>query len=508
MTDTPKRGKHFAPIESQRDDRTVSEGAGSTRCPIVSTILIGFPFAIATVLGYGIDAFGDSHFSSPLTWAIIAGIAIPACIVLLLLRRLFAWIRAVYAERPVIPVEDAAHDWFLYAVAIFACYIPMFLIFFPGIMGYDTGHQINQLLGTDVLNTHHPVLHTLLITALFKGSFDLFGTSTWGAAAYSLGQMLLCAVGFGWVSSEVGRLTRSRGTGWAAVAWFGLNPINSILAVSCTKDPIFSVAFAILFCLLIRVLVEDGELGWKDEAKLFGAALFALLFRNNMLHALVVFILLVLVAALAMHGSAGSAIRIRSMLVPLIAAGAVYLVIVGPVYTAAGVDRSTDEREMLSVPLQALARTATVGDGVLSEEQLEFIETLIPDYQRYKPGLSDSVKRTLDREYLLENPQHCLDMYLAIGWENPRIYVEAFLQNTHLAWYPGAKGGRFQGWNYHPYLETTNTEWRFEGVEEYYVPTQSLIPVAYRLAHRAVRACVWERIPVLAQLMCSGLPLW
>ena len=56
--------------------------------------------------------------------------------------------------------------WFIMAVVIFACWVPIFLSFFPGIVSIDSAVQIRQAIGEGIMSNWHPILYTLFITLL------------------------------------------------------------------------------------------------------------------------------------------------------------------------------------------------------------------------------------------------------------------------------------------------------------------------------------------------------
>lgn len=84
---------------------------------------------------------------------------------------------------------------------------------------------------------------------------------------------------------------------------------------------------------------------------------------------------------------------------------AAVVMVTGPVYTAAGVEKHSEES--LSIPLQQLA-AAVVYDGNMSEAEREVVDTILPleDYRNvYQPGIVDVIKwnEDFDVEYVRGN---------------------------------------------------------------------------------------------------------
>ena len=79
-------------------------------------------------------------------------------------------------------------SFFLTAVAIFLCYVPVFLAVYPGFFVYDAQDELMQVI-TRNFSTHHPLLHVLLLGGIIPLVYKITGSYNLGIACYTLFQM-------------------------------------------------------------------------------------------------------------------------------------------------------------------------------------------------------------------------------------------------------------------------------------------------------------------------------
>ena len=101
------------------------------------------------------------------------------------------------------------------------CYLPMFVIMYPGIMGYDSPYQMTQAL-SGKYSTHHPLLHTLML-GFFGRMNAVMGSFSRAMALYTLTQMSLLAFFFSRACVSIARFAGRRA---AVMAWAFLRCIR------------------------------------------------------------------------------------------------------------------------------------------------------------------------------------------------------------------------------------------------------------------------------------------
>lgn len=497
--------------------------------PSIGVIVLGCAMGLAIALGSNFAAAGDglkdigySKILDPGTWIVWA---FSALFCTLAIWGLYAVLDVWRASRQnslgrFAHVERATRvspkRWLLAAVIIFLLWLPVWLIFFPGLFVYDTLSQLSQILGGAGLNTQHPPLHTLFVSLTVGLGYWISGSAVVGGAFYAATQMALCAAAYGWLCAEIERITSRKWPFVAAILWFGVCPLNSILAISCTKDVLFSASFSVFVAWLGRFasgLSLGEKQGFRVCVPLFSFGLLASLLRNNMAIALLAFILVLVVMCLVVvrkgAGSLARAMTKRAIL-PLVAVMVAYFVISGPVFRVLGIQSTTGTRETLSVPAQQLARVAVLG-GELSEQDKEFIAAVYPDYDEYLPGIADPVKGTFNLDYFNSNKIYFFSEYIKIGLKNPLAYLDAWLDMSHRGWFPEAIGGTQDAWGWHPYLDMhVDGQDMFEryGVGWLFVPDSSVAPDTRKWLTDFIAAKPWERVPVLRDLMSTGSAIW
>ena len=93
--------------------------------------------------------------------------------------------------------EKAAEKPFRTGLAfllIVACYVPIFLIYYPGTFAYDTQVQAEQVV-YHAYTQFHPLAHTLFLGACLS-LFEALGSLEKCAAVYSIIQVIILGGGF------------------------------------------------------------------------------------------------------------------------------------------------------------------------------------------------------------------------------------------------------------------------------------------------------------------------
>lgn len=321
------------------------------------------------------------------------------------------------------------------ACILFAAYIPYLLVWWPGLIFGDSLSSIGQAVGWYEYSNHHPFAYTLFIKACFSVA-HVFGLSnTFACALYSVVQMALMALGFATLIQWTMQRSRCRGI-WRVplVALFALPPYIATYAIAMLKDPLFSLALALLCILLFDFVASSGDIAAKSKAWLPAIVcclLIVLFFRSNG-----IFVVALVAVAFAAYSLRVSNARRHSVPLFGLLCGGVLLtfLITGPVYSALGIQK-TEAVEALGIPLNQMARVVAVG-GDMSEEDAEYMNELLPlDQYRdvYAPTCVDSLKwndgfntQALDDRFWV----HWASMLL----KNPRAYFEAWELQTIGYW--------------------------------------------------------------------------
>ncbi len=320
---------------------------------------------------------------------------------------------------------------FLCVGVLLICWLPTFLSIVPGVFSYDAYAEWEQVK-TGMITSHHPVVHVLLVGGLLEGFYRLTGSYNVGIGIYTALQMFFVAN----VLALTVLFLKKRGISpWGrllTLIFYGLSPVIQLFSICTTKDVIFS-AFELLLLLLVLVFMGDRDRFFTDgkvQAGFVAAAFGTMIFRNNGLY-----IVLLLLALLLFF------CRKYWKRYVLLALGILLLygIYVGPVYRIFSVSPGGIE-EMLSVPIQQMARVYHYDYASLPQEDLQLLYQVLPqeNLQAYKPTVADPVKCGFNREGFAQNRKQLLGLWIRWGASHPLSYINSFLVGTVDFWYPGA----------------------------------------------------------------------
>lgn len=308
------------------------------------------------------------------------------------------------------------------------CWTPILLASWPGYFCYDVGSDYLAEWGqfeSGQLNSHHPVLHTLLLGTIINIGRNLRDFNT-GIALFTILQALFIAGVFTYM---IFWLKRNGGKGpllGFSVAYLALNPLVSMFVLCSTKDTLFS-ACAVLLCLLIYTMLSNKhkkQYGIRDLLPFGVVAFFICTLRVNALYVFILF-----VPALLLFSRKDSRIRLLSTCAAVLLACFVWFV---PVSQALNVEASFLQRvNAFSIPSQQLAYVTT--RGTLSEDEKRFLENHHYQYpQEYAEDLADVARASLLEVKTID----IIKIWFAVGIQHPVEYIHAFLLQTQAAWNP------------------------------------------------------------------------
>ena len=319
-------------------------------------------------------------------------------------------------------------------LAVFACWIPVFLAYYPAVMAYDFHRQsIEAAKGFVWFNSYQPLAHTWLIWVALQigkavGSYEI------GMACYSMFQMLVFAVACGYSAVTVYRLTHKKWLVTVLVLFYGLSPFMSIMAISVTKDIMFSA----LFLIFISLLVERTFLSNPRKQRIIDIlwvleGIVMMLFRNNAIYAVAVFAVVYL-----LFGVRKQKLKMLMLCLCLVIGGKGAL---EGMQIVIGTEGRGSKVEMYSIPIQQFSRVGYYLGSELDAETYALLDRYIPAeyWVRYNPALADSVKAyvgayVFNDTWKNEIPQ-MLRAWVQIGLKYPNEYIDAFLMVNSGYWF-------------------------------------------------------------------------
>lgn len=374
---------------------------------------------------------------------------------------------------------------------IFCCYVPMFLIEYPGSFTYDTQTQTLQIASGEY-DMFHPLVHTLLLRMCLS-AYPIFQSFERCALLYTLIQMTLVSACFARSCASLSR-SCSRRAACLAVAFFCLFPYHMVFASNCTKDVLFSAFFA-LFMTRCLEAVRGKRVSFRLGAELTISGALACLLRNNMIYALAVWLLVLLLCGRGMR---------RIGLCALLAA-VLCLGVNEGLCRLTGTARG-NVREMLCVPMQQLSRAWRDAPQSFTGQEREAMDAFFLDqgYLRYDPTLADPVKYTFNTEAFEEDPMRFARLWLSVGVKCPAVYLDAFLNTALPFLYPYE--------TYHSSALYIETGLNSGVLTEPFGQEPIVQPGRFRTLRAYLDQNIWSTgaagIPLLRWVFNAGLTIW
>lgn len=305
-------------------------------------------------------------------------------------------------------------------------WIPAIIRNSPGILIGDSYNILYQAIGEEPLATHHPIVYTLIV----KLCMSLSGNVDTGIAIATVVSVLTCLFLLAYVVYYMISRKWDYRIVLFTLALFLFYPSVKMFAITINKDMIFAAFVGVYLCALIEMLT--GQLNRGNKWLLFLSALGVVLFRKNGVY-LVLFTAIAF-AFLKMEKKAKIFILAALMSTVLING-----VIEGPVCSYFGVIKGSP-REMLSLPLQQMARIARDEHGKEGIREREEIYTFFKDganlKKLYNPLISDPVKDYFSESKYEGREKDFAKLAVRLFFMYPETSLEAYFCQSFGYWYP------------------------------------------------------------------------
>ena len=402
---------------------------------------IGFWFVFCCITGHELAVKGNIIWNSGWTVKLLAGSLVLGtilgsllCVILLKIEYVAEnkWKRSKSSWQ----LPGAGKLFWISWLCTGLCWFPGYLAYYPGICAYDFTIQLGQITSHQY-NEHHPLIHTLLME-LFIDMGSALGNATFGMAMYTLLQLvLLSAVLAGGIALL--RAKNVKGSVLILLQMFCcFFPFHWYMSITATKDTFFT-AFMVLQLLMLCGLVEkchneggsckEGAVGkvvnirWFDRWDLgyLAASVLMILFRNNGRYAMLVLAAFLLLAVLFGKKERKLWLKLFGETFVAILIGSALL---SAIFSWTGAQQG-DRREMLSMPIQQLARCMVYhgGIGVVPEDDNTMAEAdkalinefiLNEAYRDYRPDIADPVKRNTNTYVFVYKMKEFLTLFMMI----------------------------------------------------------------------------------------------
>ncbi len=418
-----------------------------------------------------------------------------------------------------------------YWLLLFLCQIPVLLAEYPGFFVYDATDEFVQVQ-TRVFTTHHPLFHELSMGGIILAVHKVTGSYNAGIFLYLLLQALVITCVFAYVLLYLKTAGFSRWIRIITGAFYGVFPTIVMYTLCSCKDGLFS-AFLILFSLELLQLLDcpvEFFQSRRHKAILVISGALLMLLRNNGFYAYLVFLpfgIGILFGRLSKvksginrsareKGNAQSSnnrenansnrvkIAHASLLIlPVIG----YLLVNQLLITATGATGG-EHQEMLTVPIQQLARTYQADPEDFTEEEKEILFSYISEegLSHYTPRISDITKSYFNNNSYDEDSASFWHLWLQKGKEHPMSYVNAWLLTSYGFWYPGAVINVYSGNEMYTFTYTESSYFGYE--VEPPGERHSLIPAIDRFYRKLSLEKFQQEIPIIHLFFAPAFWFW
>ena len=365
-------------------------------------------------------------------------------------------------------------------------------------MPFDTMAQISQGTFCEPLSDNNPMFLSLLIGAFARFGGAVFGSMYLGIEIFAIVQMCLLAFAAAYALFLLQSWKAPQTLIYISLAFYALHPFIGAYAFTPIKD-VWIASFILLYMLFLFDKAVNGDELRLSPKKILALAAFILGMLLSKKTGSAIFLFSLPFAIFLFKGE-----RIKFAAVS-ISVFAIFQLMQSFMFCFAKVSEG-ELREMLSAPLQQVARTVSKYESELSGDERQAIGEILPlnDIPRlYNPALSDPIKSKLRADVFAADKIKYAKLWLKLATKYPLTYLESFMLGTIGYWYPDVIYGTIA---HDSYMETLQ---RFKSEGRPYCdanpPEQSKTFFMARL-YKAIYAA--KTIPLLSLLFSIGFFFW
>lgn len=462
-------------------------------------------FTTAMLFGVRLDAVGNVDFKD---WRLWISLPVLTCLFTIMVRKLWDFLGAMderktelarHIKMPETSEKAAKYRNVLPFVFLILCWLPVLLAVYPGFFVYDAQDEWVQV-ASRVFSTHHPLVHVLMLGGIICAVHKVTGSYNLGIACYMIVQMVIVSGGFTYLLSYMRRRGVSRTVRVISLLYFAFFPVVVMFTLCSAKDALFTVALLLLLLALLD-MGSSAEVFFTSAAKMIFFVLSAaamMLFRKNGVYAFAVMVPILLIC----HKK-----YLKKMALLLAAAFLSYFLVNGALTVALHAEHG-ENQEILTVPIQQLARTYKFNKEAFEPEDIEALHEVLPEEALvlYNPKLSDPVKVRFKNEVFAADKSKYAGLWVRIGLKKPLSYINAWLMNSYGFWYPDTVIDVYSGNTVFTFTYEDSSYFGYEVEEPGY--RDSKIPWLDEAYRKLALEISQEKIPIYSMLYSPGGIFW
>ncbi|MCM1182330.1 MAG: DUF6020 family protein [Roseburia sp.] len=381
-----------------------------------------------------------------------------------------------------------------YLVFLMVCWGIVLLGVFPGFFVYDAGDELLEVI-TRQFTTHHPLFHVLYMGGVVQAGYKLFGSYNAGILLFSMVQMALFAAGLVYAAAKMRAFGFGKRFCRIVIAFMGLFPVIPMCVLCSAKDSIFAL---VVFLWVLETWEWRRLSARRISVKWIIWSVLLCLLRYNAIYALAA-----AGVCMVIWGRKQRRALLISLAVSVIAAGGISACLTGVCNAA-----PPEHQELLTVPIQQLARTCRLEPETFSEEELRQLYGYLPEayLARYRNKLSDGVKIGFVNEAYERDAAGFWRIWLAGLKRAPVSYLNAWLLTSYGYWYPDTVIDVYAGNEVCTFTYGDNAYFGYE--TEQPGERASLIPPIDDFYRKLSLEIYKEKLPAVSMLFSPGFLFW
>lgn len=470
--------------------------------------IFGFLYSLAIVLGFQCEYFGEIDLKSWKAYLFFVLIFAIATVFSKLMWDLICE-RANSKPEDKTPSDKKDRTWLISSIIIWFGNFIVFLGEYPGFFTYDALDELNEVV-TRTFSNQYPMLHVLSLGGTIQAVHKLTGNYNISIAVFILLQMSAIAVALGYLVKTLHDDGLGRIGSVIFSIYLGVFPVLCMYSLCSSKDGIFGAALLITVIYLRKMLLDFRAfwLSKKDIIILTTASVLMMLLRSNGVYAFTVFAVILVIFLMIKSAKYGrQEVTLKKTLLYIVGAIILFLAVNKGLLFATNAS-SVGHREILTVPIQQLARVYCYDNESLSAEDKEIIGKYIPEdaVKRYNPKCSDGVKIDFNEQSFNDNKAEFFRVWLKTGFSHPVAYLDALCMTSYGMWYPQATIDGYKGNRVYTFTYGDSSYFGYE--VEPPGTRQSLIPAIDRFYRWLSLDGTIHRIPVVRFIFSPGFWLW
>lgn len=419
-------------------------------------------------------------------------------------------------------VRNTRKVFFMCAAVLLVCWLPYYIVFWPGFQNRDLPMQILQYfqvpvkfqgrMVTDGVNwlysNDHPFFQTQLVGLCIKFGCK-FNNINLGYATYTFIQMLVYIGVYSGLIATLHHFKVNHTVLKVSLSLYAIIPIFPMYALMIGGDSLFAVFFLLY---MLGILWIFGTKGVALENNKFMAVMILVIFFMAVSKNQGVYVAAVMFLFCIIYFNKYRAKVIMCMFVPILLFQFGYC---GAFFKVAKI-ASVGKQEALSVCFQQTARYVKYHGDEVTEKEKKVIDKILK-YEDignlYDSNLSDPVKTTFKSESTAEDLKDYFKVWLSMGLKHPGEYVQSFIANTYEYYYiqfNSKKGLNYKVSTIDVYIKLRPWVRKNEEIKKLLKSVQAYVPERMSSAREKGVATIKtvRRFPVVSWFTNPGVITW